>query len=196
MRQCRLIFTLSLGLLGIVLAGCKTNPSERIEKAQKELDKAAKEQVERYAPAEYLSAQEALNRAREEHGRGSGQLAMQLADDAEKKAKAAINIADHNKNRMKDSVKRTMDEMRKTMDEAKDEYKNARELRVPEQNLAGVNSYLSSAETDLKQADKILDAGDIITAREKVEVAQNKIHGALQEIRNLVADRGAPHKKD
>lgn len=190
------------GLLNIFLAGiliwslgCRRTSNQKIESAQKELDESIREQAERYAPADYLAAKDTLQRARGENDRGNRNEAVRLAEEAERRAKAAVDAADKNKRVMKNSVKQTINDTRKTIDQAKQEYKNARNLQVPEANLAAPNSALTSAETDLKQAEQILDSGDILVAREKAATAQSKVIEALQQIRDLVATRAASHKR-
>ena len=180
----------ALGCVGLVAA-----PNERINSAQKELDKARKVQADLYAPAQYNAAERTLRRARQESDQGNHRAAERSAKNAEKEAKAAVDAVDKNKARMRDGVKRTIRDTGKTLDQARKEYENAQKLRVPEGELATAHSTLVSAETDLKQADKILDTGDVITARDKATDVQKKAARAQKDIRYLVAAKGAPHKR-
>jgi F0F1-type ATP synthase membrane subunit b/b' len=196
MSKRKVLVSLLLTVLWIWCAGCQKSPSEKIEGVQKTLDEAKKGQADRYAATEYTSAEETLKRAREENNNRNYSAAVQLAQDAEKKAKTAADASDKNKEAMKDSVKRTIDDTRKTLGQTKEEYENAKQLRVPEGDMAPAHSVLVSAETDLKQVDDILDSGDIITAYYKVNIARGNVTNALQDIRKLVAEKGAPHKMD
>jgi hypothetical protein len=188
----RIVIALFAAALAI---GCAEIPQKQIEMAQTALDDATKAEANRYAPAEFVMAQDSLRAAMAEIDRSKSQFplirsygeAIQKLQSATLAANHAFGAAKANKEIAHHEAMDFLKQAHAAVDTNKVLWQEAPTGKDGRSALEAIQTDLTAVEAAIAQADSVRRTGDYLTARDQATAALAKANAIGDELKSAIA---------
>jgi hypothetical protein len=185
MRPTRPIRARSLFLVVLLSGACAEPPNKEIDQAQGAVDAARAAGAERYAPAEYGAASQALRQATEAVGAGDYRLALNFALESREQAQNAARVAADTRAELRGSVERSLAELALLVSQTRARVEEASGISRDRQARASAEALLDRLETALQEARTSLRAEDYRAAERQL----TEVRAQMAEVDQLMPPR-------
>ena len=159
----------------VVSAACDQPPVKEIAAAEQQVARAAEAEAERYAPARFRQAEEALAEARQRLEARDYRGALSAANDASDTARHALAETGRARVAARESAAVALAEVRSALDRAASERAAAVKAGVPRARLAALDARAEAARGALAGATEQLESGDVLAARTAADALRTDV---------------------
>jgi hypothetical protein len=175
----RCVFRCCLVLLTFVVSACADPPLKEMNQAQGAIDAARAAGAEQFAPQEFRSSVDALQKSEQAVTQKDYRLALSLAIDSRERAQQAAKVAVDARANARGDAERVVVEASMRLSQARERLKDPAAARVPRRALDQSAQALDAAEKIMQEARAALSQNDFGEARRLARDASARIQEAL-----------------
>jgi hypothetical protein len=166
-------------LLTALFPACAEPPYKEMHQAQGAIDAARAAGTEQFAPQEFRSAVDALQRSEQAVTQRDYRLALSLAIDARERAQQAAKVAVDARTNARGDAERAVVEASMRLTQARDRLKDPAAARVPRRVLEQSTSTLDAVEEIMQEARAAMSKDDYAQASRLASDASRRLQEAL-----------------
>jgi len=188
MRVKTIVSLLTVILLALFLAGCDDVPQQEIDEANAALDAAKKAGADKYVPAKYNAAKQALDKAmaavKEEESAMFSNFddAKSLLATAKTAAEDAAKAVPAKKEEVKGEAEVLLGQIPAGVKAAMDAWKRAPRGKGTREALQQIKAEIEQADADQAEVKTAIDNGDFLTAKQKAQSISKKLQSIQSEL--------------
>src|SRR5688500_14050469 len=151
-----------IGVIALIAscAACSEPPNKEMDQAQGAIDSARAAGADRYAPAEFTTATDALTRSHEAVTRKDYRLALSLAIESRESAQRAAKAAGENRAKARGDGERLLAELNALLARARERLRDPDVARLPRRAGAAPRDAIDAAQNSMQVARTALAAHD------------------------------------
>jgi CHAT domain-containing protein len=165
--------------LAIVVStiACAAPPHKEIDQAQGAIDAARAAGAERYAPAEFASANQALKQANDAVAGRDYRLALNYALESREEAQNAARTAADNRAKLRGNLERSIAEAEAVIEQTRARLDGPNGTQIPRGTRRTVQQRLTQLDGDLQKVDAALQAEDYTQTEQLLMGIKQRIEG-------------------
>ena len=179
----------------LLFSACAEPPNKEMGQAQGAIDAARAAGAERFAPAEYSAATDALKQANDAVTQGDYRLALNHAIESREHAQNAARAAAETGSRVRGGVERTMADVAALLAEANTRISAAENAHINRRVLRDAQQALGQVNLDVQKAGAAMKAEDYGAAEAALKGVKERIERAIAPLPRPAGSQTSPRRK-
>jgi hypothetical protein len=179
----------------LLAAGCGEPPNKEMDQAQGAIDAARAAGADRYAPAEFSAATDALARSRDAVTQRDYRLALDGALESRERAQNAAREAADTRARLGGEAERLLTEVAALIEQAEKSLGVAERARQPQRVLRAHQEAVAAARGLLQEARAAVSAGDYTAATTALSGTKEKMAGVITAVDALASPQTSRRRR-